>query len=166
MASKKKFVDPNDPASCTGVPMLKLYMSLERCTAGERGMKLSTPQAIADFVREHLGCSAREHFMAIYLGPRNNVLGVQEVSIGGIDQAQVDPRVLFAGAVSVGASGMIICHNHPSGDATPSQMDISLTRQLVDGGRLLLVKVVDHLIITRDTYTSMMMQGMMPGMGR
>lgn len=126
------------------------------------GMKLASPADVASYLRQEYGKAGQEWFLALALSNDMRVLAVLEVSSGGLDQAAVDPKVLFAGVLTAGATGMVVAHNHPSGNATPSNADDQLTRQLVEGANLLALRIHDHLIITDDSVYSMMANGRMP----
>lgn len=91
----------------------------------------------------------------------NKVIGIYNVSKGGRCGAIVDSRVIFTAALEGGATGIILSHNHPSGNLKPSQADISLTENVVAGGKILGVTVLDHIIITKHGYYSFADEGMM-----
>jgi DNA repair protein RadC len=92
------------------------------------------------------GCD-REHFWALALNVRNQLLRTIEVSVGSLNASIVHPRELFKDAVRLSAASLIVVHNHPSGDPTPSGADIQLTRRLVKAGDVLGIEVLDHVII-------------------
>ena len=89
----------------------------------------------------------REHFVAVYLDGRNNVKGVSVISIGTLNASLVHPREVFRPAIVAGAAAVIISHNHPSGDITPSVEDKDATVRLRKAGELLGIALLDHLII-------------------
>jgi len=95
-----------------------------------------------------------EEFKILLLNRRNRVLGMVDISVGGIAGTYVDPKVIFAVALKSGASGIILCHNHPSQDLKPSQADIGLTMKLQNGGKLLDICILDHLIVSNDGFYS------------
>ncbi|HKG08306.1 MAG TPA: JAB domain-containing protein [Pedobacter sp.] len=95
-----------------------------------------------------------EEFKILLLNRRNKVLGLVDISVGGISATYVDAKVIFAVALKSGASGVILCHNHPSQELQPSQADIALTRKLQEGGKLLDILILDHLIVSGDGYYS------------
>lgn len=103
-----------------------------------------------------------EQFKILLLDRRHTCLGVSEIATGGITGCVVDPRIVFATALKTRASGLILAHNHPSGNLKPSESDISLTRRLLHGGKLLDISVLDHLIITPHQYYSFADEGLMP----
>ena len=104
-----------------------------------------------------------EQFKILLLDRRHHCLGVSDIATGGITGCVVDPRIVFATALKTKASGLILAHNHPSGNLKPSQADIALTRKLLEGGRLLEISVLDHLIVTPQKYCSFADDGFMPG---
>lgn len=101
-----------------------------------------------------------EQFKVMLTNRANKVLGILEVSTGGVSGTVADPKVIFAAAIKAGACGFIVAHNHPSGNLTASQSDIELTKRLRDGGRLLEIQLLDHLIMTTEGYFSFADEGM------
>jgi DNA repair protein RadC len=93
--------------------------------------------------------SAQEAFVVIDLNARNNVIDKRLVTLGLLDASLVHPREVFRGAIVNAAAAVIVAHNHPSGDPTPSSEDLRITRQLVEAGRILSIKVLDHIVIGR-----------------
>lgn len=104
----------------------------------------------------------RESFWALYTSRCNEVIAVFKVSTGGVSGTVVDSKVLFSQALLCGASGLIIAHNHPSGNSNPSEQDIRLTKNIVAAGKVLEIAVLDHLILYKDTYMSFADSGYMP----
>lgn len=104
-----------------------------------------------------------EQFKIILLNNHNDCLGISEISTGGVTSCIVEPKVIFATAVNAFATKIILTHNHPSGSIRPSLADLRITDKLKQGGKLLDIDVVDHLIITPYSYYSMADDGMMPG---
>jgi len=96
-----------------------------------------------------------EQFKIMLLDQSCNCLGISLISTGGISSCMADPRIIFATAIKGRASQIILAHNHPSGNLKPSEEDKRLTTKLVEGGRLLDIKVADHLIVTRNGYCSL-----------
>ncbi|WP_313258262.1 MULTISPECIES: JAB domain-containing protein [unclassified Sphingobacterium] len=95
-----------------------------------------------------------EEFKILLLNTGNRVLGIYQVSAGGIDATPVDAKVIFTAALKANASALILVHNHPSGNLVPSDPDILLTKKIDQAARLLDIRVLDHLIITPDGYYS------------
>ena len=96
----------------------------------------------------------REHFLVLYLNARNAVIYKETVSIGSLNANIVHPREVFRPAIANGAASVILVHNHPSGDVSPSREDLSLTSRLVEAGRLIGIEVLDHLIVSGRRYLS------------
>ena len=100
-----------------------------------------------------------EQFKAVFLNRANKVLGILEVSTGGVSGTVADPKVIFVAAIKANASSFLVAHNHPSGNLCPSRSDIDLTRKLRDGGKLLEIQLLDHLIVTVEGYYSFADEG-------
>ncbi|HEU4940762.1 MAG TPA: DNA repair protein RadC [Candidatus Eisenbacteria bacterium] len=98
--------------------------------------------------------SNREHFLGFYLNSRNQVLRREIISIGSLNASIVHPREVFIPALAVSAASLILAHNHPSGDPSPSEEDLAITRRITESGRLLGVELLDHVVVARDAYTS------------
>lgn len=96
----------------------------------------------------------REHFLVLYLNARNVVVHQETVSVGSLNANIVHPREVFRPAIIKSAAAVVLVHNHPSGDVSPSQEDLSLTRRLVEAGRLIGIEVLDHLIVSGQKYLS------------
>ncbi len=106
-----------------------------------------------------------EEFWVLFLSQANKVRTVQRISQGGIAGTLADLRLIFRLAIEHFATGIILCHNHPSGNLKPSQADLRLTRKIVQAGQLMDVAVLDHLIIAGDAYFSFADEGRMPSVG-
>lgn len=103
-----------------------------------------------------------EQFKILLLDRRSACLGIAEISTGGVTSCIVDPRIIFATALKARATKIILAHNHPSQGLLPSFGDMSLTQQLVAGGRLLEIEVADHIIVTPYRFYSFVNEGVMP----
>ena len=98
--------------------------------------------------------SNREHFVGFYLNSRNQVLRREIISIGSLNASIVHPREVFIPALAVSAASLILAHNHPSGDPSPSEEDLAITRRITESGRLLGIELLDHVVVAREAYTS------------
>ena len=116
---------------------------------------------VADMVRALIGATDAEHFIVIPVDVRNRPLGVELVAVGSVDACPVDPRSVFRSAILLAASAIVIVHNHPSGDTTPSAEDKRLTERLVKGAKILGLQILDHVIVTDDNYYSLAEAGEM-----
>ncbi len=103
----------------------------------------------------------REYFFIMLLNRANKVLGTAHISTGGITGTVVDQRIVFQNALKANATSLILAHNHPSGQLTPSEADISLTKKMKEAGVFLDIPVLDHLIITAERYYSFADEGIM-----
>lgn len=123
---------------------------------------VSTPEEVVRVCGPRLRGLDREHFWALALNTKNALVRIIEVSVGSLNASIVHPRELFKDAVRASAASVIVVHNHPSGDPTPSGADIQLTRRLVKAGDVLGIEVLDHVIIgDGDEYTSLRDLGLM-----
>ena len=102
-----------------------------------------------------------EQFKVMLLNRANKAIGIFEVSSGSATGTVADPRLIFASALKANACGLIIAHNHPSGNLKPSQADIELTKKLREGGRVLEIPLLDHLIVTTEGYYSFADEGLL-----
>jgi DNA repair protein RadC len=96
----------------------------------------------------------REHFVGFYLNSRNQVLRREIISIGSLNASIVHPREVYLPAVAMSAASVVLAHNHPSGDPTPSEEDLAITRRLLEAGRILGIDLLDHVVVARDSYAS------------
>ena len=102
-----------------------------------------------------------EEFKILLLNRRNRVLGLVDISMGGVSGTLADPKVIFAVALKSGASGIILCHNHPSEELQPGKADTDLTKKLQQGARLLDIEILDHLIVSKEGFYSFADEGLM-----
>lgn len=102
----------------------------------------------------------REEFYMLLLNRANKVMGWYRISEGGTAGTIVDPKLIFSVALKCHACGIVLAHNHPSGNTTPSAEDLGITKKLVEGGKLLEISVLDHLILTSETYLSFADEGL------
>ena len=117
---------------------------------------------VARIVRDSARGSRRESFFAVLLDVRHRVLGVQVVSTGGLDGAPVHPREVYSPAIRDGASAVVVAHNHPSGDPTPSAEDRLVTERLREAGTLVGIQLLDHLVVGVDRYYSFAEEAFFP----
>lgn len=112
-----------------------------------------SPADIAALVPE-LVYAAQESMVVLDLNAKNKVIDKRLVTLGLVDSSLTHPREIFRGAISNNASAVILIHNHPSGDPTPSAEDIRITRQMVEAGKVIDIKILDHIIIGRPSSSS------------
>ena len=116
---------------------------------GKRPVITSWTQLLA-YVRAAMAHEPREQFRVLFLDKRNQLIADEVMNHGTVDHAPVYPREVVRRALEVSASAIILVHNHPSGDPSPSQADIAMTREIVDAARPLRIAVHDHLVVGRD----------------
>lgn len=124
----------------------------------EEKRHIGSPEDVVALCAEYR-TKKQEYFVTITLDGANGVIGNRVVFIGTLNQSLVHPREVFAEAISDRAAGVIFVHNHPSGSVEPSAEDIEVTRRLVEAGRMLGIEVLDHLILTRDSFYSFRKSG-------
>jgi len=125
-----------------------------------RGSVLSSWSALVAYVRSALAHEPREQFRTLYLDKKNILLRDEFLAEGTVDHAPVYPREVIRRALEVSASALILVHNHPSGDPSPSQADIEMTRRIVDAARVFGLQVHDHLVIGRQGTASFRQLGL------
>ncbi len=122
---------------------------------------VKTSADIATFLRANLKDLSHEVFMAIYLNKSNKILNYKIISSGGLTGTVADPRVILKAALEEGATSIVLCHNHPSGNLKPSVADEILTRKIKDGAALIDIRLVDHIIVSNEGYYSFADEGML-----
>jgi len=123
---------------------------------------ISTPEDVVAVCGSQLRGLDREHFWTLALNTKNRLVRIIEVSVGSLNASIVHPRELFKDAVRVSAASIVVVHNHPSGDPTPSGADIQLTRRIVKAGDVLGIEVLDHVVIGENgSHASLRDLGMM-----
>lgn len=125
---------------------------------GERPA-IRSPLDAANYMMAKLRYEVKEHFIAILLSTKNHIVATPTISVGTLNASLVHPRELFKEAINYSAASVILVHNHPSGDPTPSKEDIELTQKLVKAGKLLDISVLDHVIIGDNKYVSLKEKG-------
>ena len=116
--------------------------------------KISGPKDVFDLFHERLKNEKQENFYIVMLNTHNNIIAEYLVSKGTLDTSVLHPREIFKPAIKNSSSKIILVHNHPSGDPTPSREDLEITKIIIDSGDLLGIKVVDHIIIGKEKYWS------------
>lgn len=116
--------------------------------------KIESSFIACQLVKPYFQESQVEKFYVILLNAKNAVISIEQIAIGGVSLCTVDARVVFNTALSKLASNIILCHNHPSGNPSPSESDRQMTKKLVDGAKLLSMNIIDHLIVTETSFFS------------
>ena len=121
---------------------------------------ITSPDDAAGLVMEEMRHYDREHFRALLLNTKNQVIGTDNVSVGTLNSSAVHPRELFRNAIKRSAASVILVHNHPSGDPTPSREDLDVTGRLSEAGKIIGIEVLDHIIIGDNRFTSFKAKGL------
>ena len=121
--------------------------------------KITSSKMIFEIMQPIIGELPHEEFWIVYLNNSNKIISKSQLSKGGITGTLVDVRLVFKTALEMGATGLILCHNHPSGTLIPSDADKQITRKLKLAGESLEIKVLDHLIVTEVSYFSFVDEG-------
>ena len=121
----------------------------------KRRIDIYSPEDVKNAVMEEMRYFDREHFRVMYLDRKGCLITMEDISIGGLHSSIVHPREVFKTAVKRSAAKMILIHNHPSGDPTPSQEDVDITCRLAEVGKLMGIEVIDHVIIGDNTISSL-----------
>ena len=154
------------PADFRNVPGLGMAKAAGLCAGLELGRRMTptrlrscrNPGAIYEMIR-HYGDRVQEHFLVVMLNGAHELMGVNVVTIGLVNQTLVHPREVFADPISMRATAIVLAHNHPSGSLEPSPDDLEVTLRLRKAGLLLGIEVLDHIIFSLDGYRSMMESG-------
>ena len=144
----------------SGIGVSKALLIVAVCEIAQRLYQIQNSpyiESASDILKivSHIKNRKREHFVALYLNARHQLIKTYTVSIGSLDASLAHPREVFEPAIRCHASSIIVSHNHPSGDPLPSQQDILLTKRLQHAGELLGIEMLDHIIIAQNGYISM-----------
>jgi DNA repair protein RadC len=118
------------------------------------GAAMRSPHDVYELTRRDMEGARKERFLALYLDTAHRVIHWELVSLGTLDTSLVHPREVFHPAVERTAAAVVVVHNHPSGETSPSQEDVELTRRLVEAGRLMGIELLDHVIVSRTGFFS------------
>jgi DNA repair protein RadC len=124
------------------------------------GSRFTAPSQVFETFR-FLMQETKENFLTLHLDGKNKIVCMDVVSIGSLNQSIVHPREVFKTACLSNAAAVILVHQHPSGDATPSQEDIAITRRLKEAGEIMGIKVLDHVIVGDGEYVSFVERGLL-----
>lgn len=128
--------------------------------AARKQVVVHGPEDAAHYAMPHFRYERKEHFAVLLLNTKNHILAMPTISIGSLSASIVHPREVFLAAVQHAAAAMILLHNHPSGDPSPSREDIAVTERLVKAGRIMDIPVLDHIILGDNKFISLKEKGM------
>ena len=117
--------------------------------------KVSSPKDVYKLMKDYLKGADREYLVLLSLDMKNNINSINTVSIGSLNSSIVHPREIFKTAILSNAASIILIHNHPSGDTTPSKEDINITYRIKESGKILGIELLDHVILGDNSYSSL-----------
>lgn len=150
----KKYEGIGNVKACTIMASIELAKRINNEVASIKNIKLTSSELVWKYYKEKLGTKKQEYFYAIYLDNSKKIIGDKLLFIGTINYSLVHPREVFKEAYLSCASAIICVHNHPSGNVLPSKQDIEITNNLISVGKILGIKIVDHVIISNNNYYS------------
>lgn len=139
--------------------LAELSRRLAKATAQE-GLNFSNPASIARYYMEDLRHANQEQMKLLLLNTKSRLIGEMDISKGTVNSAVISPRELFVEALQKNAVSIVLLHNHPSGDPTPSKEDVLITRRIQEAGRLIGVELLDHIVIGDNCYVSLREKGL------
>ena len=139
------------------ISVSRIALVRETAPAYLKMRSMNSPSIVADTINDALNLKneAQEVLACIYTNTKGHIAGIMEISRGTIDASMANPREIFKGALLHNAPSLIIIHNHPSGDTSPSSEDLKATERMVKAGKIMDIRVVDHLIIGGESYRSL-----------
>lgn len=135
---------------------LKCRVCLVMENPSVKQLEVTGEKDIYNLVRDELVSSDREILLSVLLNGMNKVIGVENVAMGGLNSCSFLPKDILKSAILANASGIVVCHNHPSGTLTPSPQDLEMTDKLVKAGEIVGIMVLDHLIVSHEGFRSIM----------
>lgn len=148
------------PSNILGILLFQSLQEIYTRSTIETKLSLNSPLEIASYLNAKIGQKKQEHFIIMFFNTRNDLI-FSEVTVGILNASLVHPREVFKEAILQHASHVVIAHNHPTGDPTPSEQDIITTRRLIEAGKIIGISVVDHLVVSRGGYKSLRELGML-----
>ena len=154
IATSKNNNSENRPITPKRVNVVSLKMVKEKSSLYAH-RKITSPSDAADLLRDFLENSDREMFLVCCLDSKNQPTCINVVSIGTLNSSLVHPREVFKAAILANSHSILVAHNHPSDDLSPSKEDITVTQRLNDAGKLIGINLIDHIIIGTQNYNSL-----------
>lgn len=159
--SVKELKEINGIGEAKTAQILALAELSKRFNSFQSGEELiiSSPKDVAFYMMKEMNNLKKEYFKIIMLNTKNMIISIKDVSVGSLNSSIVHPREVFVEAIKNSSSAVILCHNHPSGDCTPSKEDMAVTKRLKECGDLIGIEVLDHIIIGRKKFISFKEKG-------
>jgi DNA repair protein RadC len=137
-----------------------MELGVRRKAAGHFRTKIQSSRDVADYLQAQLEHRKQEVFAVVYLNRGNRILSLETISIGGLTGTVADPRIILKKALEQDATSLVLCHNHPSGNLSPSRADEQLTQKIKQAAALMDIQVLDHIIVSQEGYFSFADEGM------
>jgi DNA repair protein RadC len=138
----------------------ELFRRFRTLKAMKKDVKINTPKDLADLLMGEMNDLTQEVLKVVLLSTKNIIIGTKDVFKGSLNTSIVHPREIFKQAIDKNSSSIIICHNHPSGDPTPSKEDINITLRIKECGNIIGIQLVDHIIIGNNKFVSLKERGL------
>ncbi|MBO7491268.1 MAG: DNA repair protein RadC [Bacteroidales bacterium] len=159
----------NDLRKIRGIGMVKAVTMMAAIELGrrlraevvEQGRSVNSSYDIVELIQPKIAHLKHEEFWAVFLNQASKILKISQISKGGLTATVVDVRMIMQEALMLETTGIILCHNHPSGSVRPSSQDKALTKQIESAASLLNIRVVDHIIVSGNSYYSFLDEGML-----
>lgn len=152
--SYKELIEISGIGPAKALSVLAAYELFKR-SSSDLKRRVISPKDVFEFLKHDLQYLKQENFIGIYLDTKNNIIDIKTIFIGTLSMSVVHPREVFNWAVRLSAASIIICHNHPSGDPTPSPSDVEVTKAIKTAGKTMNIELVDHVIIGKGRFSSM-----------
>ena len=141
------------------IKVLRLEQRVDYTLRGEFPTAIKSPADAAAVMKQYIGSDDRETFAILLLDTKHKINWIHPVSTGSLNASIVTPRETFKAAIEANASAIILSHNHPSGDTTPSKEDLAITQRLLEAGKIIGIEVLDHVIVAPNNYYSLKEHG-------
>lgn len=134
--------------------IMACYTIIKRSQVPSSGVIVDSPKILMDYLKYEIGHLVNECVYAVYLNKKRRIIGLRKCFVGNSNECSIDQNVIFKEGVQLGAYGIILVHNHPSGNILPSDADYQFTDSLIEAGNLLGIRIMDHIIVSNDSYYS------------
>ena len=137
----------------------ELFRRFKTLRSQNNNFKVTKPSDIVEFLMNEMNVLNQEVLKLILLDTKNNIIRNRDIFVGTLNSSLIHPREIFRAAVKFGSANIIISHNHPSGDSSPSKEDINISIRIKECGEIMGINLLDHIIIGRNNYTSLKEKG-------
>ena len=135
--------------------MFEIFRRTNRLKSKGFKIKIKNAEDVYNYFKDELEVKNKEHFYALFLDTKNRIIGEELISVGTLNASLIHPREVFNPAIKASANAIILVHNHPSGDCKSSDEDKQVTKSISDAGEVVGIKILDHIVIGKDNFTSL-----------